>query len=101
MCALDAAFTHWHLKRTCSGVRFLLTGFSFTLDKQDKKNYIWGMADKIQFPKREVKVSTTVRLPPSLRKAAEVMAKKAGVSLAVVVETGLRLVLDNEKHDKA
>jgi len=49
------------------------------------------------FPKKENKKPYTLRLSVSLRKQAEAVAKLNGVSLAVVVEQGIRLAVEHAK----
>lgn len=52
------------------------------------------------FPQKEVKKNLTIRVSPSLRKEAEAVAKENGVSLAVVIETGIKLAIEQAKKQK-
>lgn len=58
------------------------------------------MKKDVQFPQKEVKKNLTVRIPPSLRMEAEAVAKANNISLAVLVETGIRLVVESKKARK-
>ena len=48
---------------------------------------------------KEVKQSMTVRVPPSIRKETEKIARASGVSLAVAVEEGMKLLIEKVKNE--
>ena len=52
----------------------------------------------VQFPKKEETTSYTLRLPLPLLAEARKIAKENKISLAKVIVTGLRLVVENKKE---
>jgi hypothetical protein len=55
------------------------------------------MDNKITFPQKSVKKSLTVRLPPLLLDEVERVKIRRKLSKAVLVEMGLKWVIENDK----